>query len=218
MAAILEEALGAPVFVENDVNLAILAERWRGVARGHDTCAFISIGTGIGAGIVVHGELLHGHHFVAGEIALMCMGAEYVGTDFGARGCLESLTGLKALAARWSPGTPLDHPGWVGDLFAAAANGDSRARKAVENAATLLGIATANLSVVLDPSLIVFGGSLIAQAPSLVEEIRTVVSRIVPTPSPIVVSVLGQEAPLWGSLLVATAEARERLRQRLTRW
>jgi predicted NBD/HSP70 family sugar kinase len=217
MAKILEQALGVPVVVENDVNLAILAERWRGVAQGHDTCAFVALGTGIGAGIVVHGELHHGHHFVAGEIALMCMGAQYVDTDFGARGCLETLTGLKALATRWSQVGPIDRDGWVGALFDAARGGDARAVEAVENTATLLGIATANLSVVLDPSLIVFGGSLVAQAPSLVEEIRKVVARIVPTPSPIVVSQLGQEAPLWGSLLVATAEARERLRQRLIR-
>src|SRR5262249_44424223 len=76
--AILARALGAPVVVENDVNLAVLAERWRGAARGHDTCAYIHVGTGIGAGIVVGGELYHGHHSLAGEIALMCMGPQYV--------------------------------------------------------------------------------------------------------------------------------------------
>ena len=56
------------MIVENDVNLAILGERWRGAARGHDTCAFIWIGTGIGSGIIVQGELHRGHHFQAGEI------------------------------------------------------------------------------------------------------------------------------------------------------
>ena len=86
MGSILAKALDAPVIVENDVNLAILGERWRGAARGHDTCAYIWIGTGIGSGIIVQGELHRGHHFQAGEIALMCMGPQFVETDFGARG------------------------------------------------------------------------------------------------------------------------------------
>ena len=76
-------------------------------------------------------------------------------------------------------------------------------------------MATANLSVVIDPSVIVLGGALIAQAPELVEKVREIVHRIVPMPSQIVASALGEEAPLWGALLVATREARERLRQSL---
>ena len=102
VAKILRRAFGVPVVVENDVNLAILGEHWRGAARGHGSCAFVTAGTGIGAGVMVNGELYRGRHFMAGEIALMCMGPQYVETDFGARGCLETLAGLKAIAARWS--------------------------------------------------------------------------------------------------------------------
>ena len=76
MAAILRTALGAPVVIDNDVNMAVMGEHWRGAARDHTTCVFISVGTGIGAGILVKGELHHGHHFFAGEIALMCMGPQ----------------------------------------------------------------------------------------------------------------------------------------------
>jgi len=94
MGAILRRTLDAPVIVDNDMNFAVLGEHWRGAARDHETCVFISVGTGIGAGILVNGELLHGHNFLAGEIALMCMGPQYVETDFGARGCLETLAGL----------------------------------------------------------------------------------------------------------------------------
>jgi predicted NBD/HSP70 family sugar kinase len=215
MAKILRRSLGVPVIVENDVNLAVVGERWRGAARGHDTCAFITVGTGIGAGVVVNGELYHGRRFMAGEIALMCMGPQFVDTDFGVRGCLETLAGLKAIAARWSQSdrAPLD--GWVRELFDAAKAGDAAARAIVEDTATLIGIAAANVSIVLDPSLIVLGGALFAQAPELVDAVRRVVSRIVPTPSAIVPSELDKEAPLWGSLLVAATEARRRLRQQL---
>ena len=83
MRDILERALGAPVLVENDVNLAVLGEHWQGAARGHDTCAFVFVGTGIGAGILIDGELHRGHHFMAGEIAVMCMGPQFVDVDYG---------------------------------------------------------------------------------------------------------------------------------------
>jgi predicted NBD/HSP70 family sugar kinase len=76
-------------------------------------------------------------------------------------------------------------------------------------------MATANLSVVLDPSLIVLGGARVAQGPALVDEVRRIVGRIVPTPSRILVSELGEEAPLWGSLLLAMNEGRELLREQL---
>jgi len=215
MAAILRRALGVPVVVENDVNLAILGEHWRGAARGHDTCVFVTVGTGIGAGMLVERELHRGHHFLSGEIGLMCMGPQFVDQDFGTRGCLETLAGLKALALRWPRARNRDTEGWVADLLEAAERREAKARAAVVEEAVLIGIAVANLTLVLDPSLIVLGGALVTQGEPLVQEVRRIVSRIVPTPTDIVVSALGKEAPLWGSLLVATREAHERLRQRL---
>jgi predicted NBD/HSP70 family sugar kinase len=212
---ILGSSLGAPVTVENDVNLAVMGEHWRGVARGHGTCAYITVGTGIGAGILVDGELHRGHHSLAGEIALMCMGPQFVNRDFGARGCLESLTGLRALAGRWSRGNGLPPEAHVRRILEAAARNDRRARRIIKEVATLLGIAATNLSVVLDPSLIVFGGAIVAQNQVFVDEIRRIVARIIPAPPEIVVSALGKEATLWGCLLLATSQARSRLRERL---
>ncbi len=215
MAEILNRALGAPVVVENDVNLAILGERWQGAARGHDTCVFVSVGTGIGAGIIVEGDLHRGHHFLAGEIGLMCMGPQFVDRDFGPSGCLETLAGLKSLANRWARSRRGTTDRWVAELFEAAQGKDRAARKAVEEAAALIGIAVANLSLVIDPSLIVLGGALVAQGEPFLSEVRRVVARLVPAPLEIVVSALGKEAPLWGTLLVATIEARGHLRLRL---
>jgi predicted NBD/HSP70 family sugar kinase len=223
VAEMLRRGLDAPILVGNDVNLAILGERWRGAARGHATCAFITVGTGIGAGIIVNGELHKGHHFLAGEIALMCMGPEYVGRDFGARGCFETLAGLKAIAVRWESAAADHRPaggasssrgdGWIETLFAASAAGDPHARAIVEDTARLISIATANLSVVIDPSLIVLGGTLIARAPILIDEVARIVRGIVPNPPRIVPSDLHEEAPLLGSLLVGIREAKARLRQ-----
>jgi glucokinase len=211
---ILEHQLGVPAVVENDVNLAILGEHWKGAARGHDTCVFLTFGTGIGAGIMINGQLYHGHHFLAGEIGLMCMGPQYVETDFGSRGCLETLSGLGALKAKWNQGAA-DSPDWVSDLFQAAANGDELARSTVTEAGTVLGIAAANVCSVLDPSLVVLGGALVAQGAPLVTDVRRIIGKFIPTPPPVVVSDLEKDAPLWGSLLLATSTAREQVRQQL---
>jgi predicted NBD/HSP70 family sugar kinase len=106
IAASLERQLGAPVVVENDVNLAVLGEHWRGAAQAHDTCVFISLGVGVGAGILIGAELHRGHHSLAGEIAVMCMASESVAGDFGSRGWLETLVGLDTIVRRWRPGPP----------------------------------------------------------------------------------------------------------------
>jgi glucokinase len=215
MGLLLRRSLGVPVVVENDVNLAVLGEHWRGAARGHDTCAFMTVGTGIGAGVMVNGALYHGRRFMAGEIALMCMGPQYLNKDFGSRGCLETLAGLEALAARWPRAMGDDPERWVGELFEAARRGERRALQSIEEVATLIGIAAANLRLVLDPSLIVLGGAIPSQGALFVQQVQRTVDRIVPGPTEIKVSALGEEATLWGSLLVATSEARDRLRPHL---
>jgi glucokinase len=212
MRDILERELKVPTVVENDVNLAILGERWRGAARGHHTCVYITVGTGIGAGIIVDGLLHRGHHSMAGEIAFMCMGPQFVKAR--AHRCLEALASLKPLAARWARAGS-DPAQWVADLFRGAKNGDKRARKVVEDAALLIGIAVANLSVVVDPSLIVLAGVLMADDEPLLPAVQKVVKQIVPEPPQMVVSALGKEAPLWGTLLMAANEARRQLRLHL---
>jgi predicted NBD/HSP70 family sugar kinase len=94
--------------------------------------------------------------------------------------------------------------------------GDANARHRLDDAATCIGIATANVCSVVDPSLVVLGGALLADG-ALLEPVRQIVSRFIPMPAMIVTTSLDKDAPLWGSVLVATKEARERLRQQLGR-
>jgi predicted NBD/HSP70 family sugar kinase len=214
VAAILSTALDAPVVAENDVNLAVLGEHWKGAAREHDNCVFLSFGTGIGAGIMLNGQLHHGRHALAGEIGLMCMGPQFVNDDHSSRGCLERLAGLGALRARWQRSNDAD---WLPDLFRAAADGDAEARTIVEGVSTLVGIAAANVSCVVDPSLVVLGGALGMQGELLLQRVRQIVGRIIPAPPIVVASALDKDAPLWGCVLVALGEARERVRRQLGR-
>jgi glucokinase len=215
MRDVLQRALGVPVLVDNDVNLALLGEHWRGAARGHDTCAFIFVGTGIGAAFLIDGALHRGHHFMAGEIAVMCMGPQFLDVDFGSRGCLETLAGLEAIAGRWPGSARSDPAHWTAELFEAAQRGDRRARQAVDETARLIGIAAANVGAVVDPSVIVLGGALFAEAEPLVLAVRAVVRRIARSPLEIVVAALGKEAPLAGCVLMAATEARGQVSLRL---
>jgi predicted NBD/HSP70 family sugar kinase len=215
VGAYLESRLDSPVIVENDVKLAVLGEHWRGAAQGHDTCVFISLGVGIGAGILIGGEVHRGQHSLAGEIAVMCMAPEYVARDYGLRGCLETLVGFDAILGRWRPEARADQPGAASALVLAAQAGDAAALRAIGEAATLIGIAAANLSLVIDPSLLVLSGPLVGGGGDLLERVRCVVSQVIPRPPKIVCSLLGDGAMLAGSLLVAAREARGRLRARL---
>jgi predicted NBD/HSP70 family sugar kinase len=215
VAAYLERLVEAPVVVENDVKLAVLGEHWRGAAQGHDTCAFISLGVGVGAGILIGGELHRGHHSLAGEIAVMCMASEHLARDFGTRGCLETLVGFDQVLRRWHPEASgdVEDPGRA--LLRAAQAGEESARRVIDEVGTLIGMAAANLSLVIDPSLLVLSGPLVENGGDVLQRVRSVVSQIIPRPPKVVCSALGDGAMLCGSLLLATQEARGRLRRRL---
>jgi glucokinase len=215
MQSILHHELQTPVVIENDVNLALLGEHWQGAARGHDTCAFIFVGTGIGAAILIDGTLHHGTRYMAGEIGFMCMAPQYIGVDFGSRGCLEMLAGLDALRARWPLAAQEDPARWVAALLDAEGAGNEDARRAIAETARLIGMAAANVAAVVDPSLIILGGAMFAQAEPLVAAVREVIDQISRRRFEVVVSALGKEAPLAGCLLVGAMEARRHLRQKL---
>ena len=214
MQECLEHALGAPTLVENDVNLALLGEHWKGAARGHRTCAFLFVGTGIGAAVLIGGKLHRGHHYMAGEIAVMCMAPEYVNVSYGTHGCLETLAGLQALAARW-PAAKGDPEAWLPQLFEAARAGSEPAQRAIDETATLLGIAAVNIGTVVDPSILLLGGALFANAAPLVGQVREIVQRISRAPIEIGLAALGKEAPLTGCLLLAATAACDRLREQV---
>ena len=215
MLKVLQQELQTTVLIENDVNLALLGEHWQGAARGHDTCAFIFVGTGIGSAILIDGTLHHGHSFMAGEIGVMCMSPDYLTRDFGSRGCLETLAGLDALRTRWPLQAQEDPAGWFATIVKSSQSGDEVARHALTETTELIGIATANVAAVVDPSIIVLGGAMFAQAEPLVDAVRRVVHRISRTRFELVLSALGKEAPMAGCLLIGAMEARHHLRQTL---
>jgi len=206
VGAELERELEMGVTVENDVNLAALGERWRGVARDRDDFAFLSIGTGLGAGLVLRGELHRGHHGAAGEVDY----AFGVGLERDIDPCAAALAAfVREQAANGGHATSLSEPFPVPDVFAAARAGDELARAAVSEEARRIALHIAPIAAVADIGLVVIGGGIGANGDLLLEPVRAELASRLPYPPRVEVSALGDAAVLSGALSVGLADALE---------
>ncbi len=201
----LERLLALPVRLENDINLAALGEQWRGIARGVDDFLFLSIGTGMGAGVVLHGELHRGRNGAAGEL------------DYALAGLPEELDpcaqAVAALTARLAPGfagrSSLLSPFEPRLVFAAARAGDPLGQAVVQEEARRIALHVMPVAAVADVELVVLGGGLGANGDLLLEPIRAHLASWLPYPPRIETSSLGEAAVLTGALAVGVRSARE---------
>ncbi|HUB23245.1 MAG TPA: ROK family protein [Streptosporangiaceae bacterium] len=200
----LREAFGASLVMENDVDAAALAERALGHGREVDNFAFVHIGTGVGMGLILGGQLLRGAHGVAGEIAFMPLsgGAGADEHEARKRGTLEaaaSASGIVRAARRGGMRGPVS----ARRVFETAAAGDERARAVVAEEARLLAKTICAVITVVDPDLIVLGGG-IGRAPGFAESVTAELDRITPVMPAIRVSALGTDAVTDGCLAAGT--------------
>jgi predicted NBD/HSP70 family sugar kinase len=190
------------VSVDNDINLAAVGERWRGMARGVEDFVFLSIGTGLGAGLVLRGELHRGRHGAAGEIDLVA-----AGRDDDIDPCATAVSALAAKLAGENGATTLRPPYDVRAIFAAARSGDAVARAVVEEEARRIALHIAPIAAVTDIALVVLGGGIGVNADLLLDPIRTLLTRWLPYPPRVEVSSLGDAAVLTGALAVGLRAA-----------
>jgi predicted NBD/HSP70 family sugar kinase len=198
-----QNRLGVGVTLENDVNLAAVGERWTGVAQGVDDFAFLSIGTGMGMGLILGGELHRGNHGAAGEV------------DWALSGVSDqvdpSAEGVAALGARMAPdgwaGTSLTPPYDAREIFAAARSGDAVARTVVEEVARRIAAHIAPVAAVADPALVVLGGGIGTNGDLLLTPVRHLLSAWMPYPPRVEISSLGEAAVLMGALAVGLRSA-----------
>jgi glucokinase len=214
----LTDLLGLPVVIENDANAAAWGEAAFGAGRGHDHLLIVTVGTGIGGGIVVNGNLYRGGFGTAAEIGHMRVVPEGHLCGCGARGCFEQYASGSALmrhAREAISATPelarnllalgngtLD--GLTGKhITEAAQNGDPVALAAFNTTAHFLGAGIASLCVILDPTRVVIGGGVVEAGEILLAPTRESMMRHMPFagkhPYPdIVPAELGNEAGLVG--------------------
>ena len=213
----IESAFGIPFFIDNDANAAALGERWKGAGENQPDVVFMTLGTGVGGGIVAEGKLLHGAGGVAGELG-------HITVDFdrpfdctcGKKGCLEtvaSATGIVNLTRRYADE-------YAGDaelkrliddgeevtaktVFDLAKDGDELALIVYRHFSQYLGIACANIASVLNPANIVIGGGVSAAGQFLLDGVQKVFDENtfpqVRTSTQLVLANLGNDAGVIGA-------------------
>lgn len=224
----LQQLLGIPVFVENDVNAGTFGEAAVGAGRGFDSVVGVFPGTGIGGGIVLDGKLWRGARNAAAEIGHMVVQIDGPQCGCGRRGCIEALAARTAIERDiWGEirgGRPsvitelVDEGGPVrsGVIASALGGGDAVVLDVMERASYHLGVFTAALVNALDPECIIYGGGLVEACSSFMMPIirettyRYLIRPVDPEQLPILVAALGDNANIIGSAMLAQASLDER--------
>lgn len=176
----LEEAVGLPVHVGNDANVAALGEQQYGAGKGVQHLVCITLGTGVGGGIVDGGRLLTGSRGVGGEVGHIIVQAGGDLCPCGMRGCLEAYASATAIVRRTRSALPA-HPAsalarveslTAKAIFAAAAEGDELGRKLVAETAWYLAVGIASMINLLDPELFLIGGGVSLAGEPFLDQVR----------------------------------------------
>lgn len=220
----LEERWDLPVVLENDATAAAIAEATYGAARGVDDMLMITLGTGIGGGVVLGGRLHRGANGMAGEFGHMQVVPDGLECECGKRGCWEQYCSGNALVRHARAGLG-SRPSMLDELCggdpqritgpmvtAAAEDGDLLAREAFLAVGTWLGVGAANLAAAFDPACLVVGGGVSAAGDRLLEPARAALQlslvgaghRKMP---PLVAALLGPRAGLIGAAALAASGA-----------
>lgn len=173
---------GLLVKAGNDANVAALGEMWQGGGKGHEDVVMVTLGTGVGGGIIIGGKMVAGHHGAGGEIGHIKMRSDETDTcGCGKKGCLEqyaSATGIVRMAkqklaveARETKLTSIQ-PLTAKEIFDAAKEGDLVALELVDALCEMLGTALANIACIADPEVFVIGGGVSRAGEILINGIK----------------------------------------------
>ncbi|MDX7951345.1 N-acetylmannosamine kinase [Lichenihabitans sp. Uapishka_5] len=203
LAAAIKEATGVEPLVINDAQAAAWAEYRYGAGRGCRTFAFVTISTGIGAGIVTEGRLLIGQAGLAGHVGHVVAVRSGPPCGCGRRGCLETLASGTAIGRRGSEvlGRPVTAP----EVFAEATGGNAEASALLDDAAGHLANAFADLTAVCDLDVIAIGGG-VGLAPGFLDRVRRAMLDLPPTfRRPLTLAQAGADAGLLGAAALVSA-------------
>ncbi len=204
---LLNARFDAPVFVENDVNLAALGEFGFGAGRGVESLVSIVVGSGIGAGIIVGGVLYRGHNQAAGEICYMVPDVEFLGQRYEEFGTLENLASFISIVKRTrqqmiAQQIPVPETLKIEDIFAAARAEDPVAQQVMQETIDYLALAIANISATLDPEIIILSGNVALSADLFIDPILERIAGVIPFVPKLVASPLGHRGVIMGAIIL----------------
>ncbi len=205
-----------PVQVENDANVAALGERWLGAGKNADNVAFVTLGTGVGGGIIINGQIVHGQGGSAGEIGHMTINPQGYRCTCGKRGCLEtvaSATGIVHVARDYAQEyagdselkASLDNGDdlTAKDVFDLAKQNDPLALKVTSAVCDQLGLALSIVAVTINPQYIIIGGGVSNAGDFLLQRVQESYNRYVfssvKKTTTLTLATLGNEAGVIGA-------------------
>jgi len=194
----MRRAFGCNVTIENDVNLAVLGEHWRGRGRGIGNLTFIALGTGIGMGLLSDGKLVRGAHGAAAEIGYLPLGADPFDQRNVEAGTFEAVVGTGGILRRHLEAGGKGTEG-VKEIFEAMNAGDPIARRTIDDTARWTAIGIAAVVALFDPELVILGGG-IGTRPEFIARIEDHLARCVLKPVPVAPSPLENRATLMGAI------------------
>lgn len=173
-----------PVYVENDANIAVLGENWVGAGNQADNLIAITLGTGVGGGIIANGRILNGANGMAGELGHMIVEENGAPCNCGNQGCLETITSATGivrqalekiieiphskLAEAYNKNGEITSK----EIFELALEGDVAAKSIVDHTADVLGKVLANMGVIINPSKVLIGGGVSKAGDQLIDTIQ----------------------------------------------
>jgi predicted NBD/HSP70 family sugar kinase len=208
---LVQSELGTKIAFENDVNLAALGEQWHGLGKGVSDFVYLHLGTGVGMGLVLNGELYRGSAGAAGEVGYLPLAeTDLRDPSSRRRGALDaaaSASGVVADARRLGMEPPLT----ARRVFDEARRGSPKARRVVAHEVHRIALTIAAVSSVLDPELVILGGGIGSNGDLLLEPVERELQTLSPFRPRIEVSALRQEATLYGSVSMALQAAQDQL-------
>ncbi len=194
-----------PMFLENDANAGGIAEKWWGVGRQHHSLAFIKLGVGVGAGLIINDEIYRGFAGSAGEIGHTTIESKGRLCRCGNRGCMESYVGIPGILKDVQSRRGISESSLmtIEDVIAAAKNGEPVNTEVLQTAGRYLGIAIANLLNLVNPEIVILNGYIMDAGDMLMQEVvSSMLERTLPLRAeftPIVASRLGRDAVAMGA-------------------
>ncbi|MFW6030903.1 MAG: ROK family protein [Halanaerobiales bacterium] len=223
---LLEDKLEIPVSIENDVNAAAFAEKEIGNGQDYSSLIFMSIGTGIGLGLILNNELYRGSNFAAGEVGYTIIDIEWFnnediedpGKSFG---CLESMAaapGIVKMAQDLNIIEEIANKNNISkfevsskDIINYAKANNEKALKLIDDLTTYLAAGIVNISVLINPEAIFLSGGVMEAGDILLNRIKEKVSKVSPFSPDIMISSFRSDASLEGALALAAKDARQDL-------